>query len=331
MQVSIWLVRGLISAVERAGASREQFLKLAGLAPELLDESQARLSVGDYERAMKAALDVTEDPALGLHMGERAGPEMYHLVAHLSTNASTLGQSIAMIHRYSAILAVGFEPRLSESGDRATLHLPRLVGDTASVRLTAEFALTGLLRMLRQYVGPSARALRVCFAYPAPKHAAEYRRIFEGAECFDQPETELEFPRSWLDRSQLYKDAELHHVLQSHAERELARVARGITTRDRVQDILAARGPRDLPTMDEVARELGVSVRTLARKLGAESVTYGTLLETSRALAAKRLLEGASGSIQEAAYAMGFQDAPAFHRAFKRWTGLTPKQYLESV
>jgi AraC-like DNA-binding protein len=331
VQVSILLVRALISAVERAGASRDAFLALARIDPDDIALGQARLSVEDYTRAMEAALVVSHDPALGLHLGERAIPAMYHVVAHLVEHASTLGDGIEMILRYSSLLAAGFEPCLVEQGEYVALRLPYLTGEHPAVRLTAEFGMVGLMRMLRQFVGERVRPLRVCFAYAAPAHAQEYRRVFDGLECFGQPFTELVFPRAWLERAQLHADPELRNLLQSHADRELAQLERGGTIGERVQRVLASCDPRILPNMQDVARDLDISARTLARKLQLEGTSFVELVEQRRGSAAKGLLERRRLSIQEVADAMGFADAPAFHKAFRRWTGLTPKQYVATV
>lgn len=331
MQVSIWLVRAIINSVERAGASRNEFLALARIDPELVERGEARLLVDDYKRAIEAAITVTADPALGLHLGEHASPAMYRVVAHLVDHAATLGEGIAMMIRYSGLLATGYEPCLFESGERVALRLPYLIGASGATQLTAEFALTGFMRMFRQYVGPNARPYSASFAYPAPAHAAEYRRIFGGVERFDQPYTEMEFPRGWLARSQLYSDPALHAVLKTHAERELSQLERGGTVVERVQLALASSDLRALPTMTALARELSISARTLARRLSVEGMTYATLVESRQMSAATSLLEGRQLTIQEIADVMGFASAPAFHRAFRRWTGLTPKQYVFSV
>jgi AraC-like DNA-binding protein len=211
------------------------------------------------------------------------------------------------------------------------LRFSYLVGDSDAVRITAEFAMTGLLRMLRQFMGERVRPVRVSFAYPAPAHAHEYRRVFEGSVCFGQPFTELVFPRAWLARPQLHGNPELQSLLQAHAERELAQLERGGTTGERVERVLALSDPRVLPTMQDVARDLDISSRTLARKLQLEGTSFVELVERRRGSAAKCLLEARRLSIQEVADAMGFGDAPAFHKAFRRWTGLTPKQYVASV
>jgi AraC-like DNA-binding protein len=333
VQVSISLVRALTSAVEREGATRAQYLARAGIDPRLVERDDARLDIKSYLRALDAAIDVTQNPGLGLQLGQHATSAMYHVVAHMAEIAKTLGHAIDIILRYSGILAVGFEPCLVELREQGlvALRLPYLVGESHAVRLTAEFALTGFMRLLRYYVGDRAQPTSVSFAYRTPPHAAEYRRVFGGSERFEQPFTEVTFPRDWLERAQLNANGDLYTLLETHAERELSKLSHHTSVAQRVERVLASSKPRELPSMETVARTLDISARTLARKLQAEGVSFAQLVEERRSGAAKCLLAGGRHSIQQVANALGFADTPAFHKAFRRWTGQTPKQYIASV
>ena len=154
--------------------------------------------------------------------------------------------------------------------------------------------------------------------------------MFRGRERFAQPFTELQFPAAWLSRSQLHSNPELCEVLRSHADRQLALLERSGTISARIEQLLAASDHRALPSMSAAARVLGVSSRTVARRLRSEGVTFAELFERRRLRAAQRLLELRVLSVREVAEAMGFADTSAFHKAFRRWTGLTPTQYVAS-
>jgi AraC-like DNA-binding protein len=331
MQVSILMVRALAKVVVRAGVTHDRFLSAAGLEPALVDDNNARLSLEDYKRVLRAAIAVSGDEAFGLHMGEQTSSTTFDVLGALLERAATLRECIEGISRYSRLVAEGTEAELCESGDTASIRFTSLRGESAAVRLTAEFAMTGLMRMLLQFVGDAGRPTGVCFAYAPPPHLDEYRRIFGGVERFGQDYTEFQFQRAWLDRTQLYPSPDLYAALKTEAERTLGRLERTAVLTDRITGILMSRSPRKIPTMDDVARELDVSVRSLRRRLLAEGATYKELVERCRTNAAKRMLEKAGASIQETAYAMGFATPAAFHHAFKRWTGMTPKQYLASV
>jgi AraC-like DNA-binding protein len=119
-------------------------------------------------------------------------------------------------------------------------------------------------------------------------------------------------------------------VLKTQADRTLGRLAREATLAERVTAHLASHGPRAMPTMSEVAQELGMSARSLRRRLMAEGAVYKDLVDQILMREAKRMLESPQVSIQETAYAIGFGTPASFHRAFKRWTGMTPKEYRAS-
>lgn len=140
MQLSISLVRALTSAVEREGATRADYFALAGIDPALVERDDARLDLKTYIRALEAAIAATQNPALGLQLGQHATSAMYHVVAHLAEVAKTLGDAIDTILRYSGILASGFEPCLVEQREQGlvALRLPYLIGEHSAVRLTAE-------------------------------------------------------------------------------------------------------------------------------------------------------------------------------------------------
>jgi AraC-like DNA-binding protein len=330
MQVSILMVRALVGAVERAGASRAQFLSAAGLDAQQIDDRNARLPVVQYLRVIEAAVTVSGDPALGLHLGEQSSSVMFDVLGPLAERAATLREMVETTSRYARLLADGHDPQLLEADERASIRFPSLRGEFAAVRLTAEFSLVALVRALGQYVDAPLRATKVCFAYEAPSYAAEYRRVFAGSEQFGQSFTGVEFPREWLERSQFHQNPDLFALLKTQAEQSLGRLERVATLSDRIKVALASRNPRELPTIDDMARELDMSARSLRRRLLAEGKTFGALVERSRINAAKDLLAQPRASIQDVAYAMGFAAPAAFHRAFKRWTGMTPKEYQAS-
>jgi AraC-like DNA-binding protein len=329
MQVSIAMVRALVGVIERSGADRERFLSAAGIDARLIDDRDARISVVHYLRAVDAALRVSGDPALGLHMGEQARSVMFDVVGTLAERAATLRESIQAAARYARLLAEGHDPELHETGELAVIRFATLRGDVAAARFTAEFTMASLLIVLRQFAGDAARPTLVSFAYPAPPHVAEYARIFRGAERFDAAFTEMQFPRAWLDKAQLFQSPELYALLKSEAERTLGRLDRDAPLSARIEGILARHGPQPI-TMEAVARELDMSARSLRRRMRAEGVRYDDIVTRSRTGLAKRMLETRSLSLQEIAYAMGFSSPAAFHRAFKRWTGKTPKEYRDS-
>ena len=191
--------------------------------------------------------------------------------------------------------------------------------------------MVGLLRMMRLFTPREATSKAAYFEHAAPGYRAEYTRIFAGRERFEHDFTGIEFDRELPDRTELPASGELYGVLESLAERKLSRVTRDGGHAELLRDYLVSNAVTERPQMDAVARSLGISVRSLRRRLDEEGASYIALLNEARATLAKRMLDDPHRSIYETAYAMGFSDASAFHRAFKRWTGMTPTQYRQSL
>ena len=329
-QISIVMVRAFLGPVERAGVSRARFLREAQLDSRTVAEGEAWITLDEYTRVIEIARALSGDPALGLHMGEQARAVMLDAIGPFLEHQRTLREAFQAMGPYSRLLSVGHEPELHERGDAASLRFPSLRGDSPFVQVTAEWAMAAMLSFLKLFVGERATPTRVMFAYPAPAHVAEYRRIFGGAERFDRRSTQLEVPRAWLDEAQPYRNAEVYDSLKAQADRALSRIERMGSVRARIDGLLARREAGAAITLSEVARELDMSERSLHRRLRAEGTSFRALVIEHRTHEAKRLLQAPNASIQETAFALGFTTPAAFHRAFKRWTGLTPKEFQDS-
>jgi AraC-like DNA-binding protein len=336
MRVSIVMVRVLAGVVERAGGSSERFLREAQIAPNWIEEGARWLSVDDYFRAVDAAIAVSGDPAFGLHLGEHTRASMFGVIGALNEYAPTLREAIEMSRRYAHLVADGgWEPELRESGRTAVIRFPGVTGKHDGWRMSAEFTLTAVAGMLPLFAGGTAHPTEVRFTHARPSYVAEYQRIFRGTARFDQAYTELLLPRVWLDERQRYggqapeRSPELFEALQQQAERSAVRLDRDSSIRTQIERLASAQAPQSL-TMEGIARTLGMSARSLRRRLAEEGLSFSELVVSYRASAAKRILERPQASIQEAARDLGFTSVSAFHRAFKRWTGMTPKEYQDS-
>jgi AraC-like DNA-binding protein len=320
-------VRAVVAALGRAGLESSQLLAAAEVDAEQLDDVHARVPLADYRRVVRGVLEATQDPALGLHMGEHGSMTTFDALGHLTQLCPTLREALAMSSRYARIVTDGPQLELTEHDDLAILRMTLSNEDAPEVRVAAEFSTISLLHLIRRFVGEEALAHRVLFAYPAPAHQAEYTRLFAGREQFSQPFTGLEFERAWLDRTQPYRSDELRDLLQARAEVLLAKVDRETSAAERVKRWLLIQSPRTRPTMDAVARDLGMSARSLRRRLHRERTPFGAVVDDALAVHAKRLLGDPRESIQDVAYAMGFATPSAFSRAFKRWTGGAPSAF----
>ena len=330
MGVSGVMVRVLVDAVERAGVPRDDLLRAANIDPARLIEADARFDLGEFATLQTRAMDLTSDEALGLHIVERTHDGAFDLVSHLVVHAPTLREALGLCLQFQPLLVDGAFFTMNETSTTAVLqcHLPRT--SERADRMFAEFAIAGLSRMVRVFGGADVGPLAVSFEHGRPRHHREYSRLFGDAVRFTQAATALVFDRAALDRAQIYQHPELYGVLRSQAQRALDRVATELGPVDQLKRYLLARPPAMIPDLSRAARELGVSARSLRRRLAENGTTYRSVVRAILEDSAGLLLRDPKQTIQQTAHALGFASVGAFHRAFKRWTGLTPMQYRET-
>jgi AraC-like DNA-binding protein len=329
-RISMRVVRGLLDGVEQSGVARTQFLRAAQLPPERLAADDARMTRAEVYRLCELAISLTADPAFGLHWCERLTGTTFNVVSDLIAHSATLRQALESVQQFHRLLSDRYSFELIERSDKVTIRVAPVSGESSKIeRFIAEMQMTGFFRLIRSF-SADARPDRVSFEYAAPDYRGEYARVFEGTERFQQPFTEILFDRALMNAASPYKDEDLHNAIRSIAERRVLRLTQRTPFSVRVRELLAQQAPSTRADMQTVARQLGLSVRSLRRRLSAEGKTYSAVANEALAIVAQQLLRDTQRTIQETAYEMGFSDTSAFHRAFKHWTGTTPRAFRET-
>jgi AraC-like DNA-binding protein len=326
MAGSILVVRGLVEALEHSGVTRAALFQRTGFDGGRLQELDGRVEADELGALQEAALDLTANGAFGLTLGLGTTASTFNFSNRLLAHATTLRDGIAELVEFDRLLADRPSWRLDEQGETATLIYDAGPGSPRCRRLRAEAALSGVYRTVKHLGG--SRKPAVLFDYPAPDYRAEYARAFEGTERFEQALTGIAFDRQLLDTPR--RPDRTAYDVSSSLETRLARADRKTTYSERVREYVLISAPPDRHNMEAVARGLGLSGRSLRRRLREEGKSYGAIVESALATVAKRLISDEQRSIEATAYAMGYSDATAFHRAFKRWTGSTPGAYRSS-
>ena len=326
--ISVAVVRALFNAVERSGVSRAELLQAAQLPPGGLEDADARVPSAKAYELCVLALDLTGDPAFGLHWAEGLSTSSLVPVSHLVAHSSSLRQAFDSLSKYHRLLSDYRHHELLEDDESVTVRCRHLPLPPRMQRFASEMTVSFFFHLIRGF-DLHARPHRVSFAYPAPSYRAEYARIFDGTEHFDQPFTGIVFDRALLDRQGPHFDDDVHQALEALAERRLLRITQRTPYSVRIRELLVREGAPQRSDMLTVARALGMSTRSLRRRLASEGKSFNEVQSEALASMAKHLLQARRLTIQETAYEMGFSDARAFHRAFKRWTGMTPNAFRE--
>lgn len=321
---SILLARLVVASAARAGVPAEQLLSAAGLPASTLEDADARVPYAAIQRAWDEALRRTGDEAFALRVAEGAAPGAFRVLDYLGRSSATLREAFGQLERCYRLLHDTVEVHLRETGDEARLVY---AGSAEQVPpQAAELALAVALLRGRTLTGVAWVPRAVSFRHPPPRDAAPYLRLFGCPVRFGQEEHALTLDRAHLALPVVSADPTLCAILDRHAEELLARLARVDDFGQQVRRCVAAALRGGEPALERVAAQLHVTPRTLQRRLKELGTTYQQLLDQLRSELATRYLREAQLDISEVAFLLGFSEPSAFHRAFRRWTGTTPRR-----
>jgi AraC-like DNA-binding protein len=324
--VSMPVVRALVDLAERAGAERTLLLRDASFDPVRLHQHDARATRTDLYRLCEAMLARTGRPDLGLYCAEHVMSQVYNPVADLAYHSATLRESMHSVLRYQRLLADDCNLRVFERERSAVVACATMIGASLEVeRFISELVLASVCRRIRQFHSHAPFEM-VAFTYPAPGYQQRYQQLFRVEPCFAQRFTGVVFPLAWMDARSPVANADLHRALSAFGDRKLAQTNRDSPLSERVRGSLLSQTSLRKVEMQVIARELGLSERSLRRHLLGEGTTFAIILDSVLAQSALACLVDRQRSIQETADELGFGDRTAFHRAFRRWTGTTPSE-----
>jgi AraC-like DNA-binding protein len=329
MYLSINIVRAVVDELVHQGFSVDEICAQSELSPSELADANHRLPIERGTKVIAAASKMSRTPALGLRVGETAPIGALHVVGHILTSCATMREAVELFLRYSALVFEGGGFRLIEHGEEGRFIYEHPFAGSRLERFAAEVSLTVLLRMGLQLSGSDKRPTEVRFRHAAPDYLAEYERVFHCPVTFAAATNEIVFNRRVLDQPQLHRDELLCELLRERADQLLADAHTTERLAERIVDGLKLQLQLGGSDPAQVAQRLGMTLRSLQRRLQASSLSLSRLVDEARREVACASLRRRDVAIKDIAHRLGFSEPSAFHRAFKRWMGMTPAQFRE--
>ena len=314
----------LLSVAQANGMTLAQVVENCSLSGQELRSAASMISARDELQMIRNILARKPlESGIGLAVGAK-----YHLAAFgvwgfALANSATVGEAAALALAHSGMTFAFSRLSIEHHDDKVHWYFDD-VGMPADLKMfSIEREMVALGTVSHDLLGAEFEALEIWLSYPEPEHAALYSKYFNGPLRFSAPRNGFILPATLLTAPLNVPD----EVLKNAESTDFRADGRALS--DRIRDVLLA-NIKTLPSMEKVAGELYVSVRTLRRKLDAEGVTFSQLVDEVRCERAKELLEFTSMTSDDIARKLSYADASSFGQAFRRLTGETPAAYRQA-
>jgi AraC-like DNA-binding protein len=320
------MARQACALVSAAGIELAPLLAKVGLTTAQIEDRESRFPAQSQMELLQLAADALGDDLLGFHLARDSELREVGLLYYVLASSNVLGDSLNRAERYSAINNEGIALRMR--GRRATALTFHYLGiERHSDCHQIEYLLTAVIRICRQLTNRDLRPRRVRVVHRRAAGAPELNAFLGCDVAFGSNVDEIVFAENVADIQVVSGDSYLNALLVKYCEEALAgHAAPAGTLRSDLEHAIALLLPHGKAQAGKVAARLGMSRRTLARRLEAQGLTFAGVLADLRADLAKRELQDASLTISQVAWLLGYREVSAFTHAFKRWTGKTPRE-----
>ena len=279
-------------------------------------------------RLIELAAHVAGDAAFGIRMAEGADPRDAGLLYYLFNATATLRQALTLQARYIHVANASLQMTVAASPNGDSVVEVQSVGHRRHpLKHTIEFHLAAVVKLLREIAGRPVVPTKVTFAHHRSYAIRDIERFFACPIQFSAPSDQLHFSRDTLDTPVLSADSRLLDILKPYAERMAAlRGDRSAPLRVAVENQIQKLLPHGQARIDAVASALGVSTRTLTRRMAEEGTKFSEVLDGLRRALSLQYLAEPTLSIDQISSLLGYGDSGSFGNALRRWTGASPSQ-----
>ena len=326
--VSITVLTQMFLYLKALGVDVDAYLRSLGLEPEALKCPDTYIPIETYLLIQDQAAEFVHDPNFGLHMGEYAEPGSWSILGYMMMNCRTLGEAFEKSGRYSRIIGNLIEGKVELRFNKIKIIFATPPSAPKMSHHCFKSTFASSVRIMRGLTGKELHPLKVTFIYPEPASKREYERVFCCPVLFGQKDNSMTLDLSIVNTPVLMANPGLLEYFEKYAQDFLANLDRKKETTRQVTKIILAHLDDESLSINKVARLMAVSVRTLQNRLEDEGQVFSNLLRDIRQQLAKQYLTE-NYTVEQITYLLGFSEPSVFRKAFKKWSGVTPKEFRE--
>jgi AraC-like DNA-binding protein len=309
------------------GVDVDRVLRHAGIAPSRFQGTRAKLTVREFFTFWRSLEAVGGSRELGILIGTRAEPHQLDVASLAAIHADNLGDALSKFARYKRVVC-GEEVSVETANGEAGIRFHWVHEGDALPMMLVDTTFASLVTLAAHGIGAPVTPLRLELA----RRRADEPMLHRAFRCpiqFDSPVDRLVLDESLLARPFVTRNADVVAMLVPSLEAALAETTASRTIAEDVRVALRHRMTGDRPSVEKMARTMGLSPRTLQRRLGELGTSYQALLDDVRRDASRRLLANTDLDASEIAFLLGFEELNSFSRAFHGWEGSTPTRWRD--
>lgn len=327
--VSMPILRNIVLGAARTTKELQQICAQGNITISDLDNTDMKLSLEQNCALMDAAIQISGDHNLGIHIGERTTISVLGITGYLMESSKDLLTALHHLQEYTSSFSRLYYFGIELCGDVAIYRCePIQVWNDLSpetARQSVDIAFAGTLHILRLLTGFQLQPLSISYRYSRITDTSEHERILKCRPQFNQSSNAIIFSLKDLQRSIISYNRELNKVFIQMLQQKLQQENQSFI--QQVRTIILELSNPSFPNLEDVAARLYLTPRTLQRKLQEENTNFRTETDSIKEELARNLLLSKNLTVSEIADRLGYADQAAFQRAFRQWTGQTPKAY----
>jgi len=325
--IPIRYIHALLGAAKHRGVDGEKLLRKADISAELLGNNKARVPAAQYVQFSQSLTEALQDEYLGF-MNTPCKPGTFEMMCYACISCPNLQQFLERGIKFYGLVTDSVDLSVHIEGEEAQYVLNTGHG-TVDPENFLPFIMLSIVHRLSSWVIDQPLILQsVSFTHPRPDSVDEYHFLFKAPVKFDQAANSLNFSSNYLSMPNRQNEQSLETFLESPPRRLM-----GISSSENSWVIKIKRQIKenmnaDFPEFDSIAERLNLTTATLRRRLREEGSSYQQIKDDIRRDGAIYNLGKGNLSIEQVAERAGFSEPTSFFRAFKRWTGVTPRAYI---
>ena len=324
-QSAVWTKR-VYDDLRGRGHDAEAAIKACGIGRVALNKRNGTIPFDKHCALLEYAATTTGDDLYGLHLGAQTDPRDIGLIGYIGLSSATLHDAFDNFRRYASLVSDVAGVRLEIVDDlaivsgklKATLPPPGYGQE-------CEYSISVFVRACQIFTDTEIVPVKIRFLHHRGAHKSDVERLLGCPVTFGSGQQRVVFERQNLSLPIVSADDNLLDILKGYGDAILAeRSKRGPDFKHQVEGWIVALLPKGQASAKTVAMQMGMSERTLSRRLADMGLTFKSLLAEVRHQLALKYVAEPGINLKQAAFLLGYTEVSTFSHAFKRWTGQTP-------